>query len=63
MLPRHGGHLVTIASGVGRVPLPGSATYAATKHGVVGLTESLRMEYRGSGVAFAGCSPRKLRQR
>ena len=39
-----GGHLVNIASGVGRVPLPGSATYAATKHGVVGLTESLRME-------------------
>ena len=30
MLPCHGGHLVNIASGVGRVPLPGSATYSAT---------------------------------
>ncbi len=60
MLPRHGGHLVNIASGVGRVPLPGSATYAATKHGVVGLTESLRMEYRGSGVAFTVVQPAEV---
>jgi NAD(P)-dependent dehydrogenase (short-subunit alcohol dehydrogenase family) len=60
MLPRHGGHLVNIASGVGRVPLPGSATYSATKHGVVGLTESLRLEYRGSGVAFTVVQPAEV---
>ena len=47
------GDLVNVASGVGRVPLPGSATYSATKHGVVGLTESLRIEYRGSGIGFS----------
>jgi short-subunit dehydrogenase len=57
MLPRRAGHLVNIASGVGRVPLPGSAVYSATKHGVVGLTESLRMEYRGSGVGFSVVQP------
>ena len=61
MLPRRHGHLVTIASGVGRVPLPGSAVYAATKHGVVGLTESLRLEYRGSGVAFTLVQPSQVR--
>jgi short-subunit dehydrogenase len=51
---------VNIASGVGRVPLPGSATYSATKHGVVGLTESLRLEYRGSGVDFTLVHPAQV---
>lgn len=57
MLPRGRGHLVNVASGVGRVPLPGSAVYSATKHGVVGLTESLRLEYRGSGLRFSVIQP------
>jgi NAD(P)-dependent dehydrogenase (short-subunit alcohol dehydrogenase family) len=60
MLPRRRGHLVNVASGVGRVPLPGSATYSATKHGIVGLTESLRMEYRGSGVKFTIVQPSQV---
>src|SRR3954451_23127660 len=60
MLPRRQGHLVNVSSGVGRVPLPGSATYSATKHGVVGLTESLRMEYRGSGVSFSVVLPSQV---
>lgn len=61
MLPRRRGHIVNIASGVGRVPLPGSATYAATKHGIVGLTESLRLEYRRSGIAFTVVQPSQVR--
>jgi NAD(P)-dependent dehydrogenase (short-subunit alcohol dehydrogenase family) len=60
MLPRRTGHLVNIASGVGRVPLPGSAVYSATKHGVVGLTESLRLEYRGSGIGFSLVHPAQV---
>lgn len=60
MLPRRTGHVVNIASGVGRVPLPGSATYSATKHGVVGLTESLRLEYRTSGIAFTLVQPSQV---
>ena len=60
MLPRRKGHLVNVASGVGRVPLPGSATYSATKHGVVGLTESLRLEYSGSGVDFSMVLPAQV---
>jgi short-subunit dehydrogenase len=63
MLSRREGHLVNVASGVGRVPLPGSATYSATKHGIVGLTESLRMEYRGSGVHFSIIQPSQVRTR
>jgi NAD(P)-dependent dehydrogenase (short-subunit alcohol dehydrogenase family) len=60
MLPRRRGHIVNVASGVGRVPLPGSASYSATKHGIVGLTESLRLEYRGSGVRFSLIQPAQV---
>src|SRR5436190_2846412 len=60
MLPRRRGHLVNVASGVGRVPLPGSSTYSATKHGVVGLTESLRLEYQGSGIDFTLIQPAQV---
>jgi NAD(P)-dependent dehydrogenase (short-subunit alcohol dehydrogenase family) len=63
MLPRRHGHLINVASGVGRVPLPGSATYAATKHGIVGLTESLRLEYRRSGITFTLVQPSQVRTR
>ncbi len=50
MLPRRSGHLVNIASQAGRVPAAGGATYTATKHAVVGLSETIRQEVRGSGV-------------
>jgi NAD(P)-dependent dehydrogenase (short-subunit alcohol dehydrogenase family) len=60
MLPRGRGHIVNVASGVGRVPLPGSSVYSATKHGIVGLTESLRLEYRGSGLRFSLILPSQV---
>jgi NAD(P)-dependent dehydrogenase (short-subunit alcohol dehydrogenase family) len=60
MLSGQRGHIVNVASGVGRVPLPGSASYSATKHGIVGLTESLRLEYRGSGVRFSLIQPAQV---
>jgi NAD(P)-dependent dehydrogenase (short-subunit alcohol dehydrogenase family) len=60
MLARGRGHVVNVASGVGRVPLPGSAVYSATKHAIVGLTESLRLEYRGSGVRFSLIQPAQV---
>lgn len=44
--PESGGHVVHISSMAGhRVP-PGESFYAATKHFVRGMTESLRMELR-----------------
>lgn len=60
MLPRRTGHIVNIASGAGRVPLPGTSTYSASKHGVVGLTESLRLEYQRTGVAFSVVQPSQV---
>jgi NAD(P)-dependent dehydrogenase (short-subunit alcohol dehydrogenase family) len=60
MLPRRSGHLINIASGGGRLPLPGTSTYSATKHGIVGLTESLRLEYRRSGINFTVVQPSQV---
>jgi NAD(P)-dependent dehydrogenase (short-subunit alcohol dehydrogenase family) len=60
MLPRGQGHIVNVASGAGRVPLPGSAVYTATKHGVVGLTEALRLEYRDRGLRFSVIQPAQV---
>jgi len=50
MRPRGSGHIVNVASSAGKVGVPGIATYAATKHAVVGLSEAVRQELRGSGV-------------
>lgn len=49
-LARGRGHLVNVASSAGKVGIAGGATYSATKHAVVGLTDALRVELRGSGV-------------
>lgn len=48
--PRGGGYIVNIASQAGKVGIPGIATYSATKYAVVGLSESVRAELRGTGV-------------
>ncbi len=50
MLPRAAGGIVNVSSGLGRTPSPGIVTYSASKHAIVGLTESLRIELEGSGV-------------
>lgn len=55
--PRAGGHIVNIASQAGKGGVPGIATYSATKHAVVGLSEAARQELRGSGVEVACVMP------
>lgn len=51
------GHLVNVASMAGKSGFPGSATYCATKHAVVGLSESIRGELRGTGVEISCVMP------
>jgi NADP-dependent 3-hydroxy acid dehydrogenase YdfG len=46
MIPRDRGHIVNISSQAGKFGTPGGATYSATKHAVVGLTEAVRGELR-----------------
>ncbi len=55
--PRGAGHIVNIASQAGKGGVPGIATYSATKHGVVGLSEAVRWELRGSGIEIACVMP------
>ena len=57
MLPRRRGHIINIASLGGVVPAPGIATYCATKHAVLGFTDTVRLENRGSGVHFSAVLP------
>lgn len=46
MIPRNRGHIVNISSQAGKFGAPGGATYSATKHAVVGLSEAVRGELR-----------------
>jgi NAD(P)-dependent dehydrogenase (short-subunit alcohol dehydrogenase family) len=48
--PRGSGYIVNIASQAGKAGVPGIATYSGTKHAVVGLSEAVRTELRGSGI-------------
>lgn len=57
MLARRRGHVVNVASMAGKLGVPFAATYSATKHAVVGLTEAVRLEHRKSGVRFSYVMP------
>jgi NADP-dependent 3-hydroxy acid dehydrogenase YdfG len=56
-LPRGRGHLVNIASTAGKVGFPGGATYCATKHAVVGLSEAIRAEIRHTDIGVSLVMP------
>jgi NAD(P)-dependent dehydrogenase (short-subunit alcohol dehydrogenase family) len=57
MVERGRGRVVNIASAAGRIPAPAASVYTATKHAVVGLTEAVRFELRGSGVHLTAVLP------
>ncbi len=57
MRPRGTGHIVNVASSAGKTGFPNLATYCATKHGVVGLSEAVRAELRGTGVEISVLMP------
>ncbi len=57
MIERGRGHVVNIASLAGKMPVPWMATYAASKHAVVGLTDAVRAEIEGSGVTMTTVMP------
>jgi NADP-dependent 3-hydroxy acid dehydrogenase YdfG len=57
MVRRGTGHIVNIASQAGKGGFPGGATYCATKHAVVGLSEAVRAELRDTGVEVSVVMP------
>jgi short-subunit dehydrogenase len=57
MVERRRGHLVHVASDLGRRPLANMAVYTATKHAVVGFSQSLARELRTHGVKSTVVNP------
>ena len=57
MLERGRGHLVNISSLSGKAGPPYHTIYAATKHGLVGFSASLRNELHGTGVSVSVICP------
>jgi short-subunit dehydrogenase len=57
MLDRGRGHIVNVASTAGKVGVPGEAVYVATKHAVVGLSEAVRAELRGTDIDLSMILP------
>jgi NAD(P)-dependent dehydrogenase (short-subunit alcohol dehydrogenase family) len=57
MIPRGSGHVINVASLAGEGNVPGAATYCASKHAVVGFTDTARLEYRKAGVNFSMVLP------
>jgi len=57
MIERARGHVVMMSSLGGKKGSPYSATYAATKAGLIAWASALRSELRGSGVGVSAISP------
>jgi NAD(P)-dependent dehydrogenase (short-subunit alcohol dehydrogenase family) len=60
-VPRGRGHIINVASTVGRIALKHAATYSASKFAVVGLTEAVRWELRDTGVEASVILPQIVR--
>ena len=57
MIERGYGHIINIASIAGRSAFPNGTGYVATKHAVLGFSESLMLEVRESGVKVSVVMP------
>lgn len=57
MLKNGGGVIVNMASILGQVGFAGAAGYVAAKHGVVGLTKNVALEYGTKGIRANSIGP------
>ena len=57
MVERGSGHVVNVASLMGKFYLPGVATYSGAKYAVVGLSAAVRDELHGTGVTVTTVLP------
>lgn len=57
MRKRGTGQIVNVASIAGKLGTPKSTGYSASKHAVLGLTNALRLELKGTGIAVSAVNP------
>jgi uncharacterized protein len=57
MRERRLGHIINIASQAGKIATPKSSVYSATKHAVLGYSNSLRMELDDYGIYVTTVNP------
>jgi len=61
MLEKKSGHIVNVASVAASFGIPGMASYCASKFAMLGFSESLYHELKGSGVGVTVVSPIMVR--
>lgn len=57
MIERNEGHIINIASQAGKLATPKSSVYAATKHAVLAITNSTRMELIDTNLVISAVNP------
>ena len=57
MRERRFGHIINIASQAGKIATPKSSVYSASKHAVLGYTNSLRMELADFNILVTSVNP------
>lgn len=57
MMEVRGGHIINIASQAGKLATPKSSFYSASKHAVLGFTNSLRMEVARYNIFISAVNP------